>query len=479
MPNEITSLQYKTTKQTIRNKYIKINLLNFNYLIMDSLEGNVIDGEIDINANSDIRRTCNVSFILTDSSFNVQAGGKVWLDKLFQIYIGIEDINSNEIIWNNMGIFLINKPSYKYDAQTKTMSFEGLDLMAKMTGIRNGYIMGISAEGYTLIPEGSNIRNAIISVLTECGFNNYYVSECINEDGSIQNVPYEMKFQQGTTWYNILDELRNIIPNYQIYFDVNGVFRYEKIPYTLDDPIRINDDIWKENVISENVDIDFESVKNVVEIYGRVHDVKSFSDSTVTTISSNTITPTWSGILGLNEFDMFGFEINSDLDTQNGIIISFLGNHNLVDSNGEAIKSLDKNKYYVISYQSDGTFLFLGGNQSYGIWEDNNPESPFYVESEIGRINISLYGNEYNNIISDELALQRAKYEIYKRCRLNDSLTLNTVPIYWADVNWKVSYTTFNNVTSEYMIQSMSIPLSVSGTQTIKLIKFYPLYPII
>ena len=172
-------------------------------------------------------------------------------------------------------------------------------------------------------------------------------------------------------------------------------------------------------------------------------------------------------------------EINSDLDTQNGIIIRFLGNHNLVDSNGEAIKSLDKNKYYVISYQSDGTFLFLGGNQSYGIWEDNNPESPFYVESEIGRINISLYGNEYNNIISDELALQRAKYEIYKRCRLNDSLTLNTVPIYWADVNWKVSYTTFNNVTSEYMIQSMSIPLSVSGTQTIKLIKFYPLYPII
>ena len=123
MPNEITSLQYKTTKQTIRNKYIKINLLNFNYLIMDSLEGNVIDGEIDINANSDIRRTCNVSFILTDSSFNVQAGGKVWLDKLFQIYIGIEDINSNEIIWNNMGIFLINKPSYKYDAYKKRYYF--------------------------------------------------------------------------------------------------------------------------------------------------------------------------------------------------------------------------------------------------------------------------------------------------------------------------------------------------------------------
>ena len=479
MPNEITSSQYKIAKQTIRNKYIKINLLNFNYLIVDSLEGNAIDGDININANSDIRRTCTISLVLTDSSFDVQAGGKIWLDKLFQIYIGIEDINSNEIIWNNMGIFLINKPSYKYDAQTKNMSFEGIDLMSKMTGIRNGYIMGIGEEDYTLIPEGSNVRNAIISVLKECGFNNYYVSECINEDGSLQNVPYDMKFQQGTTWYNILNELRNILPNYQIYFDVNGVFRYEKIPYTADDPIMISDDIWKENVISENIDIDFENVKNVVEVYGRVHEVQSYSDESITTLNNNIITPVWTGIEELNEFDMFGFAINENLDTQDGIIIDFLGSHNIVNSNGESIKYLDGNKYYVISYQSNNTFLFLGGNQAYGIWEDNNPDSPFYVGSEIGRINISLYGNEYNNIISDELALQRAKYEIYKRCRLNDSLSLNTVPIYWIDVNWKVSYTTFNNITSEYIIQSLSIPLSVSNTQSIKLIKFYPLYPII
>jgi hypothetical protein len=475
MANQITASQYRIAKQTIRNKFIKINLLNFNYLIVDTLEGNAINGNININASSDIRRTCNISFVLTNSSFDVQAGGRIWLDKLVQIYVGIQDTSTSEISWNNMGIFLINKPTYNYNISTKTMSFDGVDLMAKMTGLRNGYIKGINNEGFTLIPAGSNVRNAIIAVLKENGFNNYYVSECLNEDGSIQNVPYDMKFEQGSTWYNILNELRNILPNYQIYFDSNGVFRYEKIPYSLSDPIMIDDDIWANNIISEQITVNFENVKNVVEIFGRVHKVSSYSDSTITTIENNIISPSWTDIIELTEFSIFGFSLNDNVSSDNGIYINFLNNqYNLVDSQNNSINSLEKDKYYVISYQSNGTFLFLGGNQAYAIWKDENPESPFFIGGDIGEINIPLYGEDYDNIMSDDLALQRAKYEIYKRCRLNDSVNLTVVPIYWADVNWKISHNS-----KEYMIQTISTPLTVSGTQTIKLIRFYPLYPII
>lgn len=479
--NNLTAEQYRITNQKIRNKYIKINLLNFNYMTVDTLEGNAIEGSININASSDIRRTCNISLVLTDSTFNVESGGKIWLDKFIQIFVGIEDLLTSEISWTNMGIFLINKPSYKYDSTTKQMYFEGIDLMAKMTGVRNGYIMGINNEGFTLIPAGSNVRNSIIAVLQECGFTNYIVSECLNVDGVIQSVPYDMKFNQGATWYNILTELRDILPNYQIYFDVDGVFRYEKIPYAVEDPVMVDEKIWINNVISENTDIDFENIKNVVEIFGRVHNVESYSPSTNTTISGGTITPIWAGIQSLLSFDMFAFSLPSNVNNSNGIVISFLGNHNLVNYSNQKITKLEANKYYVISYQSNGNFLFLGGNQAYAIWKDENPLSPFYINGEMGEINIPLYGGEYDNIISDDLALQRAKYEIYKRCRLNDSISLTTVPIYWLDVNWKVSYTSFNsnNISQEYMVQSISIPLSVSGTQTIKLIKFYPFYPIV
>lgn len=479
--DELTASQYRIANQTIRNKFIKINLLNFNYTVVDTLEGNTIEGSININASSDMRRTCNISLVLTDSTFNVETGGKIWLDKYIQIFVGIEDLLTSEISWTNMGIFLINKPTYNYDSTTKKMSFEGLDLMAKMTGVRNGYIKGINNEGFTLIPAGSNVRNAIIAVLQECQFENYIVSECLNVDGIVQSVPYDMKFNQGSTWYNVLTALRDILPNYQIYFDVDGIFRYEKIPYSIEDPVMIDDEIWINNVVSENTEIDFESVKNVVEVFGRVHDVESYSSSETTTVSGRYVTVTWTGVESLSEFDMFAFSVPSNVNDSNGIVITFLGNHNLVNFSNEAIKSLQQDKYYVVSYQSDGSFLFLGGNQAYAIWKDTNPESPFYIGGNMGEINIPLYSGEYDNILSDDLALQRAKYEIYKRCRLNDAITLTTVPIYWADVNWKISYTPFNSygVPQEYMIQSISTPLSVGATQTIKLIKFYPLYPIV
>lgn len=481
MANNVTASQYRVVNQRIRNKYIRINLLNFEYLTVDTLEGNAIDGTVNIDGSSDIRRTCNISMVLTDSTFNVEAGGKIWLDKFIQIYVGIEDITTSEIAWTNMGIFLINKPSYNYDASTKKMSFEGIDLMAKMTGVRNGYIKGINNEGFTFIPAGSNVKNAIIAVLQECNFNKYYVSECVNVDGTIQEVPYDMKFNQGSTWYNVLTSLRDILPNYQIFFDVDGVFRYEQIPYSIEDPIMIGEEIWENNVISESIDIDFENVKNVVEVFGRVHDVESYSSSEDTIIENGNITTTWAGIESFENFQMFGFSLSDDINYSDGIKIVNLGTHNLVNSNGDSITNLQKDKYYVISYQSDGTFLFLGGNQAYAIWKDENPESPFYINGEMGEINIPLYGGDYDNILSDEFALQRAKYEIYKRCRLNDAINLNTVPIYWADVNWKVSYKSYNsnNIAQEYMIQSISTPLSVTGKQSIKLIKFYPLYPIV
>lgn len=53
MATQITQSQYNTSKQTIRKLYIKVDLLNFNYMMVGSLEGNVISGSININANSE------------------------------------------------------------------------------------------------------------------------------------------------------------------------------------------------------------------------------------------------------------------------------------------------------------------------------------------------------------------------------------------------------------------------------------------
>ena len=477
MSNQITQSQYNTAHQNIRNTYIRVNLLNFQFLTVDSLEGNLLKGSVSIDANSDMRRTCNIELVVTDSSYNVQAGGKIWLDKYIQIYVGIDDIRTGETSWTNMGIYLINQPSYSYDAQTHTLSFQGVDLMAKLTGLRNGYVTGLAGEDKVVISVGQNIREVIIGILKENGFNRYIVSECQNVDGAIQNVPYEMEFEQGSTWWDVLVALRNILPSYQMYFDVDGVFHYDMIPYKADDPIRIDLNTWDNNAISESVDVDFESVKNAIEVYGVIHEPPFFCDKDKATVTGSAISLTVNESFELKEYTMVGFVLPSDVSGNITININNTGAKNLVNSSGQNITSLAKNTYWVIIYQANSTWLFMGHAQAQAKWQDNNPNSPFYVGGTIGKIALPLYGEDYENIQTDELALERAKYEIYLRCRLNDTINVTTVPIYWADVGWKVNYRPLGgDVINQYLVQSISTDLAPDGKQTWNLSRFYPLY---
>lgn len=471
MANIITQAQYNTMQQTIRDTYLKINLLDFNYLTVDTIEGNVISGSVQINSDSDIRRTCDISIVVTNSSFDVAPGGKIWLDKLIQIYVGVVPSDKKDIEWTNLGIYLINQPSYQYDATTHTLTFQGVDLMAKLTGLRYGYLSGVTYK----VPVGSNVKDVIIAILKENGFNKYVVSECYNDNGDIQEVPYDMEYEMGSSWYDILSGLRDILPNYQIYFDVDGVFHYETIPYTDNEPIMIDDNVWNENVLSENINVDFESIKNSIEVYGKTHDINNYPSDII--VEGSNIKLTIGTIVKLEEYTMIGFMLKQDVTGFITIQVNDFPVSDLVDAYGYQIFDLAKDEYWVARYTNDGKWEFLGHQQASGAYKDENPESPFYVENQSGEIKLVLYGGNYENIYSDDLAEQRAKFEIYQRCRLNDTVEITCVPIYWADVNWMVNYTPLDTTEEkQYMIKSINTDLTYSGTQSIHMISYYPYY---
>lgn len=468
---DITQSQYNTAKQPFRNVKIRVDLLNFDYQTISNFEGNVISGNISKDANSNMRRSCDMSLVVTDSSFNIETEGKIWLDRLLQIYIGVDDIRTGETAWTNEGIFLINQPTYNYDAETRNLTFQGVDLYGMFTGLRNGYLV----DTY-MIPQGSNVRNVIIAILKINGFEKYVVSECTNVDGNVQETPSELKYDVGSTWSDVLGDLQDILPNYQMYFDKDGVFRYEPIPYKANEPIQMDNDIWKENVISEEVSYDFESVKNSIKVLGRTHKVNNFPSGS--SVSGNTISMTIGSISSLEDKVLIGFVPTAEVMGGVKIKVNSLGTQDLVDSNDKPIEKLEKDVYYTSSYQKDkGTWLFLGHAQATGEYKDTNVDSPFYIGNPAGEIKLVLYGDEYDNILSDELATERAKWEIYQRCRLNDSINLTTVPIYWAEVNWMVSYTPLGTTEQkQYLIKSINTDLSPEGTQTFNLVKYYPYY---
>lgn len=264
--NTITQDQYLVVKQRSKNILIKINLLNFNLQVVDSIEGNIISGTLTINANSDIRRTCDISMVVKKNTYKIEAGGQIWLDKYIQIYYGIIKNLTEEVIWTNMGIFMINNPNHVYDPTNNVITFQGLDLMAKLTGARNGYFDWLGGT----IPQGTEIRSLFIDLLHQAGFDNYNIENLIDSDGQPLTLPYEIETSATSTLYDVFNEIRNnVLPNYEMFFDIDGVFNLKRIYNNASDPIIIDNDIFDKTVMSIVNDIDFENVKNVIEIYGQ------------------------------------------------------------------------------------------------------------------------------------------------------------------------------------------------------------------
>jgi hypothetical protein len=372
---------YDLSQLKVRNQRIKVDLLNFNFQTVNSLEGKVTDGSISIDATSDIRRTCNITLVVENSENILAPGGQVWLDKFIKVYVGTDNPrNGNETVWNNMGLFLINNPESVYNATTNTITFEGLDLMAKLTGRRNGQLPAVT----TIVPAESKVADVVKQTITQLGgFDKYIIQDAGYE------IPYDIKKDMGSTIYDLLVEIRDLYSDWEMFFDVDGVFHWQQIPNGINEPVVLDFNQLKQKVIiSETIDVDFENVKNHIIVYGRLLD------------------------------------------------------------NGEQVMATST---------------------------DTISSSPYNVDS-IGQIN---YIVDDEKIYNNDLAQQRADYELFLHARMNDSITLEIVPLYWLnDVNVKIAHTNKNvGIEGEYLIKTLEIPLGVGNNMTITAIKVYPKEP--
>lgn len=554
-----TQGQFNTSLQIDRKFKVRIELLNFKFQIVDRLEGVTVGSPSFTNdANSDIRRNCTISIHPSDSSFDIAEGNKIWMDKYIRIFVGVENQRTLEYEWVKMGIYMINNPDQTYDSTTNQITIQGVDLMAKLTGLRNGNLEGIPY----IIPQGSNVRLVIISLLEMSGFSTYVI-----DDLDI-NTPYDINTSGSGTVYNILTQLRDIYPNYQMYFDVDGIFHFDKIPSGNNEQIMVDDTIWSRNLINYSKPTTFDNVKNVIEVWGKTHEVGSNYGGTATvtgnqynitialssselydnmmvgfTTTQSVSTPT----LKINNFsayplrnedgtypiisneetyyvailkfgrdyftvtksstvssnvsaisgEQFVVNIPSITSLNNGTTFNFrtpnkastvyrprIQLNDFQDYEVDSVLALEDNTSYDVTFiqnsidESKKYYKFMGEVQPHYIIKDENPDSPFYVYGNLGEIRIVLQGGEYDNINTDALAKERAQWELYNYCRLQDTVTITTAPIYWLDTNWLIEITLPNKqgleVKEKYMIKSINTNIDVSGTQSISMIKYYP-----
>lgn len=294
---EITQNQIDILARNLRKKRIKLELLDFNMKTIDSLEGLAIGGSITADADNDIRRSGKIDVAISTNpnaatlleqlnGLVVEIGGSIWLDKYIKIFVGIDDHLSaeNHTNWFNLGVFLINNPIRTFSAQENIISFECIDLMAKLTGNRQGQITSqatIIEQGYYEEENGvamykkTKLADAIATTITELG--GFYKYSIYPIPEQYQYLPYDIKIGVGATVYDILKELMNVIPTWQMYFDTEGVFIVEPIP-SGENSIVYNLD--KTQYISSAISSNFENVKNQVVVYGRLNDLTYYTENT-------------------------------------------------------------------------------------------------------------------------------------------------------------------------------------------------------
>lgn len=168
---------------------------------------------------------------------------------------------------------------------------------ARLTNILN------EAPGNGVPLQHNIIRDAMIRTLTDLGGITKYNIDDIGEYKGIEeynldymeyrkkyplwnSIPYDLDFSAGDNILSILTTFRDLYPNYEIYFDEDGIFNCHMIPSFIDDTYFLTNDYLQQILISENYNIDTSSVKNVCEVFGQSVDTNFTSESC--TLSNDT-----------------------------------------------------------------------------------------------------------------------------------------------------------------------------------------------
>lgn len=413
-----TQNKYNSLKLPLRRLHIRIELINERDVVVGSLEGVAIDGNISLDSDSTYRRSGSLSMIL-DKKYNVlpNPSSKIWFNKRCNISIGLSNFNDS-INWFNLGRFAIDEVDLNYSKSEKTMSCQLKDYMAFLDGTLGGY-----TTHKTLIKAGEvTIAEAIRATVAHLG---KISIENIGIKDYSALVPYDIEKSPNTTVYEIVDELVNMYMGYDFYFDENGYFIVEKIKDKKNDPvIEVFDGEDKDFTLDTNPKIDFKNVKNNIQIWGR-----QFEDG-------SQIKWGYKNRCARNDKT----ELNTIMGLKTGDICHIYSENNSYVWNGETWELLDFKVVPIFNVENIG-------------------EKPFAYSDD--------------NIFTEEQAKLRAEYELQQKSNLAETVRFSCVPLYHLNVNHKIEINIDNEIKGDYIIKSIDIPLDISSPMSISANKIY------
>lgn len=454
--------------QAKKDQYIRLELLNLDFKIINDLENRLISYDLSISGDSLIRRTFNCTFI-ANSDWIISPEKTIWFNHYIRPYIGYKSVKTGIITWYKAGTFKMCNTGYTFNATTNQVTLSCNDLMCMLDGSMGG-IIGGDGVGFTTLrfEAGADIRACLINLISCAGITKYDICQFNRQ------IPYDMEINVGGTYAKFIEEFITLYSGYEFFFNVDGVFTVALKPQLLSDPIILRNEIICNFVKEETKSHDLTKIANICEVWGQNIEADFVADA-CTGNSSKWV----ASVEALTEYkngDIIAITVpasNNEVVTLN---INSLGEKPVKDDDNKLLPQgrLQPDTLYCFRYRKkDDCFILLGQWQAYGMYEEKSKDCPYSTANlyEITRVITD------DAIYSDSLCAQRAKYEVYMSTFMQDVLSLEMIDIPFLDVNQKISYIPHNEtVENQYIVNSISRN-SGTGMMNVSLTRFSEDYP--
>ena len=140
-----------------REIYARITALTVNELPIETIEGKITGGNINIDGASAVRRTCSLSLIAQDVNINEFYWG---LNNKIKLEIGLKNFirpDYPDIIWFQQGLYIITSFNISLSTNGYNISINGKDKMCLLNGDIGGSLPASVDFGVEEIYDGDTI----------------------------------------------------------------------------------------------------------------------------------------------------------------------------------------------------------------------------------------------------------------------------------------------------------------------------------
>ena len=141
--------------QTNKEIYARVTALTFDELPLETIEGRITGGSINIDGTSAVRRSCSLTIAAQDFKYNDYYWG---LKSKIKLEIGVKNTISSlmpSIIWFNQGIYVLTTFNTSYNTNNATISINAKDKMCLLNGDIGGTLES-SVDFGTIEEEDNN-----------------------------------------------------------------------------------------------------------------------------------------------------------------------------------------------------------------------------------------------------------------------------------------------------------------------------------